>query len=262
MAGVTVVERGTDVLPVVGERRRDVLLAGDHDRRVLRRQLEERVEVLDREQLGDVGPVVLVLERRDLSELAVLLSELGRRLDLDEFGVAEGSLSEGGEPSERLDLVAKQVDAHRAILGGGEHVEEPAADRELAPVLDLIDALVAGRDEVERRLVEIEQVPLFEHEPVRAEGWVGDLLGQRHRAYDDDGGAPRRRLFDQRVKRRDPETHEVWGWSQVRLVGDAAARVVAHHARFEPRLQAGREVPRGAVVSGDDDRRRARIAIE
>ena len=51
---------------------------------------------------------------------------------------------------------------------------------------------------------------------------------------------------------------------EVRLVGDAAARVEAHRARLEPGAQAGGEVARGAVVAGDDDRRadrdRARAA--
>jgi hypothetical protein len=41
------------------------------------------VEVLYRQELGDVGAVRFVLERRDLGELAVLLGELGRGGDLD-----------------------------------------------------------------------------------------------------------------------------------------------------------------------------------
>ena len=262
LARVAVAEGGADVLPVVGERGRDVLLAGDHDRRVLRGQRQERMEVLDREELGDVRPVVLLLERCDLRQFPVLLGQLRRGLDLDHLSVAERALCERREPAQRLDLVAEQIDPHRAVLGGGEHVEQPAADRELAAVLDLVDALVAGGDEIERRLVEIEQVALFEHESMGPERRVRDLLRQRHRADDDHGRALGCRLFDQCVERGDPETHEVRGRSQVRLVRDAAARVVAHDARFEPGLQAGREIARGAVVAGDDDRRRAGIAVE
>ena len=99
LVGILVVERRGHVLPVVGERRRDVLLAGDHDRRVRRRQLQERMEVLDRQQLGDVGALGLVLQRRDLGQLAVLLVELGGRGDLHRLGVAERALREGREPS-------------------------------------------------------------------------------------------------------------------------------------------------------------------
>ena len=123
------------------------------------------MEVLDGEQLGDVGAVVLVLERRDLGELAVLLGELGRRLDLDQLGVAERALGESREPPQRLDLVAEQVDPHGAVLGGGEHVEQTPADRELAAILDLVDVLVAGGDEVAGGLVEVEQIALPEQNP-------------------------------------------------------------------------------------------------
>ena len=44
------------------------------------------------------------------------------------------------------------------VLGRREDVEQAAADRELAAVLDLLDALVAGGDEVGGALVEVEQV--------------------------------------------------------------------------------------------------------
>ena len=152
--------------------------------------VQERMEVVDREELGDVGPVVLVLERRDLGELAMLLGELRRRLDLDDLGVAERALGERREPAQRLDLVAEQVDPHGPVLGGGEHVEQPAADRELTAVLYLVDPLVAGGDEVEGRLVEVEQIALGQHESVGPERRVRDLLGQRHRADHDDGRAP------------------------------------------------------------------------
>ena len=109
------------------------------------------MEVLDRQQLGDVRPVGLVLERGDLRQLAVLLGELGRGGDLDELGVAQRTLRERREPPQRLDLVAEQVDAHGAVLGRGKHVEQAAADRELAAILDLVDPLVAGRNELASR---------------------------------------------------------------------------------------------------------------
>ena len=63
-------------------------------------------------------------------------------------GLAEAALRERGEPAQRLDLDVEQVDADGALLGRRVDVEQAAADRELAAVLDLVDALVAGGDEV------------------------------------------------------------------------------------------------------------------
>ena len=112
-----------------------------------------------REQLRDVGAFGGVLERRDLGQLSVLLRELGGRRDLDHLGVAERALREGREPTQRLDLVAEQVDPDGAVLGCREQVEQASADRELAAVLDLIDALIAGGDQLAGGLVEIQQLP-------------------------------------------------------------------------------------------------------
>ena len=47
------------------------------------------------------------------------------------------------ELAQPLDLVAPQVDAHRDVGGGGEDVDDRAAHRELAPVLDLVLAPIA-----------------------------------------------------------------------------------------------------------------------
>ena len=196
---VLVVERGGDILPVVGERRREVLVARDQHCRV--DQLEERMEVLDREQLRDIRTLRLVLERGDFGQLAVLWRELGRRRDLDQLGVAQRALREGREPPQRLDLVAEQVDAHRTVLGRWEQVEQAATNRELTAVLDLVDALVPGCDEVHCGLVEVEQLAHPELEPVRPHRRVWHLFRQRDGADDD-----HRRGFtrvQQRIERGD-----------------------------------------------------------
>ena len=133
------------------------------------------------------GP--LLLGRRDLGQLAVLGRQLGGGRDLDLVGLAEAALGEGGEPAQRVDLDVEEVDADGALLGGGVDVEQAAADGELAALLDLVDALVAGRDEVVGGLVEVEQVALAQGEAVRAQLGVGDLLGQR------DGGDDHHRLL-------------------------------------------------------------------
>ena len=85
------------------------------------------------------------------------------------------------EPAQRVDLDVEQVDADGALLGRRVDVEQPAADRELAALLDLVDALVAGGHEVVGGLVEVEQVALAQREAVRAQLGVGDLLATARR---------------------------------------------------------------------------------
>ena len=134
------------------------------------------MELIDGEQLGDVGPVGLLLEGRDLGQLSMLLRELRRRRHLDLLGIAERALGERREPPQRLDLIAEQVDAHGPVLGRREQVQQPAADRELATVLDLLDPLIAGGNEIHRGLVEVEQLARPQREAVRPQRRIGDLL--------------------------------------------------------------------------------------
>ena len=258
---VGVVEGGADVVPVVAQRRLDVLLGGQDQRRLRGQQLEQVAEVVDGQQLGDVGPRVRLLERRDLGQLAVLGGELRRGRDLDAVGIAERPLREGREPAQGLDLVVEQVDADRALLRRRIDVQQAAADRELPAVLDLVDALVAGRDEIRRRLVEVEQLAGPQREAVRPQRGVGDLLAQRDGAHHDYGGFGSRTALEDRVERRDPEADQVGGRAQMRLVGDAAARVEADGPGAQPGAQVGGEVARRAVVAGDHDGGPPRVAL-
>ena len=59
---------------------------------------------------------------------------------------------------------------------------------------------------------------------------------------------------EQRVERGDAQADEVRRRREVRLVGDAAARVEADRPRREPGAHVGGELERLAVVTGDDDR--------
>ena len=254
-------KRHAHVGPVVVERRRDILVGGDHDLRVLGDQVEQLAEVVDRQQLGDVGALVGVLERGDLGQLTVLGRELGGGRDLDDVGVAERALREGREPAQRLDLVVEEVDADGPLLRRRVYVEQPAAHGELAALVDLVDALVARGHEVGRCLLEVEQVADAQREPVRAQLRIRDLLRKCHRADHN------YRLFralgrvQQGVESGHAQSHEVRRRRQVRLVGDAAARVEAHGPRAQPCAQVRREVACAAVVAGHDDRRAAHIAI-
>ena len=234
---------------MVGQGRVDVLLGGEDRGRARGHEVEEGAEAIDGQELGDVGALVGVLERGDLGQLAVLGRELGRGGDLDPVGLAERALGEGREQAQRLDLVVEQVDAHRPLLGGRVDVEDPAADGELAAVVDLVDALVARGHELLRGLLEVEQLALLDGEPVRAQLGVGDLLGQGDGGDDDD----RRLLLAQSVEGGDAQPDQVRRRGQMRLVGDAARGVVAHGPGRQPRAQVGGQVAGGAVVGGDDE---------
>ena len=54
-----------------------------------------------------------------------------------------------------LDVVAEELDADRMRIGRREDVEQPAADRELAPALDEVDARIREIDEPAHGLVQI-----------------------------------------------------------------------------------------------------------
>ena len=162
---------------------------------------------------------------------------------------------------QRVDLDVEEVDADGALLGGGVDVEQAAADGELAALLDLVDALVAGLDEVVGGLVEVEQVALAQGEAARAQLGVGDLLAQRHRAHDHHRLLAARRRVGEGIERSDPQAHQVRRRRQVRLVGDAAARVVADGPRAQPCAQVLREVARRAVVARHHDGRPPHVTV-
>ena len=258
---VGVVEGGHDVVPVIAQGRLDVLVGGDHHVGVGGEQVEQLSEAVDGEQLGDVGAVLGVLERGDLGQLAVLGRELGGRGDLDPLPLPQRALGEGREPAQRLDLDVEELDAHGALLGRRVDVEQAAASRELPAVLDLVDALVARRDELAERLVEVDQLADLEREAVRAQLGVGHLLRQRDGGDDDDRRLLGRRGVEHRVERGHPEPDEVRRRRQVGLVGDAAAGVEPHRPRAQPRPQVGREVAGRAVVAGHDDGGAAHVAV-
>jgi hypothetical protein len=246
---------------VVAQRGLDVLVGGDHDVGVAGEQVEQLAEAIDGQQLRDVGAAVGVLERRDLGQLAVLGRELGGGGDLDPLPLAERALGEGREPAQRLDLDVEQLDADGALLGRRVDVEQPAADGELRAVLDLVDTLVARRDELDDGLVEVEQLADLEREAVRAQLGVGHLLRQRDRGHDDDGGFGARGGVQNGVECCHAQAHEVRGRGEVGLVGDAAAGVEAYGPRAQPGAQVGREIARGPVVPRHHHRRAPHVAV-
>ena len=177
--GIVGVHRRGHVLPVIAEGAGDLLARRDRHQRRLRHQVERRAVTLN----------------NVLGFLAVLGGELRRRCQLDPLGVAEGALGEDREPPQRLDLVAEQLHPHRPLLGRRIDVEDAAADRELAPLLDLVDTLVAGVGEEHGDVGQVHRLALVERQALRPQRPVGNGLGERYRACDDYGrrrGCPSR----------------------------------------------------------------------
>ena len=257
MAGVVGVHRRRRVLPVVAQRRLDLLGGGEDDRGLLGDQVERRLEVLQRQQVGEVRELLALLgglHRRQLGQLAVLGVELGGRRQLDPLGVAERALGEGREPAHRLDLVAEQLDPHRPLLGCREGVEDAAANGELSALGDLVDPFVAGGDEVGGDDPQVDLLSARDREAGRAQGGVGNGLGERGGAGDDD-----RVVFAaERVERVDPQPDQVRRRGDVGGVAGAARGVEADPARRQVGAQVGGEVAGGAVVGADQQRRAAR----
>jgi hypothetical protein len=89
--------------------------------------------------------------RRRLSRLVVRelhLDEvepaLGRRIDGRRLHRVQRALCERRERADALDLVAEELDAERLATRRRIDVDDPAAERELAALLGLVDPLVAG----------------------------------------------------------------------------------------------------------------------
>ncbi len=258
VVGVGVVERSADVLPVIGERRGDLLLGREVHHGVRRSEVQEGVEAIDGEELGDVGAILRVHHGGRLGVRAMLRGQLGRRRDLDLGQVVERALREGAEPPQGLDLDVEQVDAHGPVLGRRVDVQDAAAHRELASVVDLVHALVAGADEILGQFVEIDEVADLEREALGPQRRVGHLLRQCDGADHDDrrlGGGVARVPRDECVERGDPQPHEMRRRREVRLVRDAAGRAEPHGARVQPRPQVRRDVPGLAIVARHHDRR-------
>src|SRR5262249_23565744 len=148
----------------------ELLLGGDNQLRPVSHHLQQRTEALDGQQLryiraGRGFPTATIVGRAGgrrarlpaNRRLEVMLArELGRRADLDHLDIPKRSLREGREPAQRLDFEIEHIDANRPFLGRRKHVEEAPTERELTPLLDLVGALVTGRDELRRTLLEIE----------------------------------------------------------------------------------------------------------
>ena len=130
----------------------------------------------------------------------------------------ERALREGREGAHRLDLVAEELDAQRLAAGRREDVDDAAAHRELAAVVDALDALVARERERLRQPVDagLEARPQLDR--LRARLGRRQPLGERSRRRADEPAAR------EHVERPRPLADEVRRRREPRLPGDAAAR--------------------------------------
>ena len=142
----------------------------------------------------------------DLGELAVLGAQLRGGLDLDPLGLLERALRERREPGEALDLDVEQLAADGALLGRRIDVEDVAADRELAALLDLVDALVAAGDELVERLREVERAALARSRTRAGEDPGSGTFSLSAVAEAHHGGGPG---IDERIQRSDAEADQV-----------------------------------------------------
>ena len=226
------VDRRGDVLPVVAERPGDLLGRGDRDQRPLGHQVERGEEV----------------RRVDL--IPVLGRQLGRRGQLHPLGVAERALGEDREPAQRLDLVAEQLDPDRPLLGRRVDVEDPAADGELAALLDLVDPLVAGVGEQHGDVLEVDLSPLCSARASGRSDGSGTVSASAIAL-----ATTTARGIGEGVQRGDPQAGEVRRRIEVGLEGRPARGIEVDRPRGEERPEVRGQVAGRAVVRGDDQDR-------
>ena len=143
-------------------------------------QIEQWVEALERQQLGDVG-VDRPAPRPNRGSSAIPRCSSAS-------SAAGATSMRSSVSSERCVNVEKvrrdsismsnMLHANRPFGRRGEEIEQAAAHRELAAVLDLGDPLVAHLDEGLSELVEVQELADGELDRARSQRRVGHLLRQ------------------------------------------------------------------------------------
>ena len=203
--------------------------------------VERRHQVVgDRERCG----AVLVIDQLGLDQVE---PPLGGRVDRGLVDGVERALRERREGAHGLDLVPEELDAQRLPPRGRKDVDEAAANRELAAVVDPLDALVAGERELLRELLEAELDAGSEHDRRRA------LLGGRHPLRERRRRGEHEPPCGEDVERPRTLADEVRRRLEPRLPSHAAAR--QQRDALRPEEPAGRlgEIPRVAVVRDEHD---------
>ncbi len=134
-----------------------------------RQPRKPRLHAVEHEALGEplpLGPAPGLLAHEEAGPL--LDGGSGEKLtageDLDPLEVLGRPLVVHVEGGEAVDLVTPQVDADGAVGRRGEHVHDAAADRHLAPVLDLVFTPVPGEGQPLDQLVGVDDVAGRDHD--------------------------------------------------------------------------------------------------
>ena len=206
----------------------------------VRRPVERRHEVV-RDRHG----LALLAQRRLLQVEAAL----GRRIDVRALDLVQRALRERRERAHGLDLVAEELHSQRLASGRREDVDQAAANREMAALLDAVDPFVAG----ERKLLgqRLEPRLLAGREPDRG----GPRLGRRQRL-----GDRGRRRADEPARREHVEgTRPLADEMRRRLEPRAPANAAARQQRDpllaeEPARPLGRVAGVGVLGQQHDER--------
>ena len=132
----------------------------DQELEVVDQHRGQRLHALDRDAGGHLGG--------HLGQLGVALAQGGRatayvvgeqeltaRRRPQPLGLVDGALVGDREGADLLDLVAPELHPDRVLLGRREHVDQPAADRELAALLDQVDPGVRRVGQAPGHVVEV-----------------------------------------------------------------------------------------------------------
>ena len=206
------------------------------------------------EVVGDRrGRVRLVVRERRLDEVE---AAIGRRVDGRRVERVERALREGREGADALDLVAEELDAERLAACRRVDVDDAAAERELAALLGLVDALVAGERDLLGEGVDSRLVAGTDADR------LGTRFGRRHALGERRGGRADEAAGGEDVEGASPLADEMRRGLEARAPADAAAR--------EERYQVVAEKPRGRfcdvsrvrVLGGQDDQRSAELLVQ
>ncbi len=264
------------------EQRSEAFGAGRHE------AAQQRIHQLVHVALGDA---LVVGQRPDLvgpiDDAGALEQQLARRRADHAAEAALGALAGGIELADRLHLVAEQLDANGSPALGREDIEDAAAHRQLAALLDERHAGVAGAEKRLDQHVAVDGLPDLEVDRAGAHGVPrGNARGEgRPRRHHDGRRLARRHAARSAGRRQQPVEHvhalghhEGLGREAVegrRVVSreGAQARVDApltqHRAQIleqrVARLGGGREAEQGTRALGANqlcDHRRAASAAK
>ncbi len=135
------------------------------------------------------------------------------------------ALGERREGPDLLDLVAEQLDPQRFAPGRGKDVDESSAHREVPPLLDALDAFVAGERQVLDHRVDSRLVARCDAERRRPLRSGGDPLGERNRGGADESAG------SQDLDRAESFADEMGRRLEAGAVADAPAREEARPVR-------------------------------